>query len=160
MRRLSLSLFVIALISIVATRSRAQVPTGTPPFGSFGGGPDIINLANLNTHITIPVLHKPGRGTNFTYDLSYDSSVWYPVGASGSQVWTPVANWGWRGQTEVITGYITYTSATVPGCKVGSQYAGQTTTYSHWTYHDPFGVSHSWGSYTSLVTTGPPALLN
>src|SRR4029077_5791431 len=70
----------------------AQVPTGTPPFGSFGGGPDIINLANLNSHIAIPVLHKSGRGTDFTYDLSYDSSVWYPVGSSGNQNWQPVTN--------------------------------------------------------------------
>ena len=48
------------------------VPTGTPPFSSSAGGPDTIDLANLNSHISIPVLHKAGRGTNFTYDLSYD----------------------------------------------------------------------------------------
>jgi len=55
----------------------AQVPTGTPPMGSFGGGPDIIDLANLNSHLDISVINKPGRGgMNFTYDLNYDSSVW------------------------------------------------------------------------------------
>src|ERR1041384_1854178 len=52
-------------------------PTGTPPFGSFGGRPDVINLANLNAHLSIPILHKAGRGLNFVYDLTYDSSVWY-----------------------------------------------------------------------------------
>src|SRR6266705_6043825 len=92
-------ILLIALIGSEISTS-AQVTTGTPPFGSFGGGPDVINLANLNSHITIPVLHKAGRGLNFTYDLSYESSVWYPVGASGSQTWQPVQNWGWRGQTE------------------------------------------------------------
>src|SRR5260370_14230735 len=75
----------LSLEGLVATPASAQVKTGTPPFGSFGGGPDIINLANLNSHITVPILHKPGRGTNFTYDLSFDSSVCYPFGASGSQ---------------------------------------------------------------------------
>jgi hypothetical protein len=40
----------------------AQVTTGTPPLGSFGGGPfDIVNEANLNVHFAIPVIHKAGR---------------------------------------------------------------------------------------------------
>src|SRR5437773_11381823 len=78
----------------------AQVTTGTPPFGSFGGGPDVINLGNLNSHVVIPVLRKPGRGLNFTYDLSYDTSVWYPVTSGGTTTWQPVSNWGWRGVTE------------------------------------------------------------
>ncbi len=73
---------------------RAQVPTGTPAFGSFSEGPDVINLANLNSHLTIPVLHKAGRGVNFSYDLTYDSSVWYRVGST----WHPVVNFGWSGR--------------------------------------------------------------
>src|SRR6266849_4675982 len=96
-------LHLLILLALSIGLASAQVPTGTPPFGSFGGGPDVINFANLNAHLAIPVLHKPGRGTNFTYDLSYDSSVWYPVGVSGSQTWQYVNNWGWRGQTEVAT---------------------------------------------------------
>jgi hypothetical protein len=51
--------------AVFATSGFAQVQNpGTPPFGSFTGGPDIIDLANLNSHISIPVLHKPGRGTD------------------------------------------------------------------------------------------------
>ena len=85
----------LLLIAAFATSpASAQVATGTPPFGSFGGGPDVINLANLNAHITIPVLHKAGRGTNFTYDLSFDSSVWYPVTSGGTTSWQAVGNWG------------------------------------------------------------------
>src|SRR5215831_18090142 len=80
----------------------AQVATGTPPFGSFSGGPEVINNANLNVHWTIPVRHKPGRGTSFDYDLTYDSSVWSPVTSGGTTTWQPVSNWGWRGQTEVL----------------------------------------------------------
>ena len=67
---------LVMIIALAVTSASAQVQTGTPPFGSFGGGPDVINLANLNAHWTIPLLHKPGRGTNFDYDLTYDSSVW------------------------------------------------------------------------------------
>ncbi len=127
----------------------AQVQTGTPPFGSFGGGPDVVNLANLNSHITVPVRHKAGRGMDFTYDLSYDSSVWYPVGVSGSQTWQPVANWGWRGQTEVALGYISYT-VTETQCLLDPgpprQY-GIVFHYKDWVYHDSFGVSHGFGIF-------------
>jgi len=47
------------LFLVVATFAAAQVSqvaTGTPPFGSFGGGPfDVVNLGNLNVHFSIPV---------------------------------------------------------------------------------------------------------
>ena len=82
---------VLLFFSFLAvTQLRAQVTTGTPVFGSFGGGPEVLNLANLNAHWGIPVLHKAGRGTNFTYDLSYDSSVWYPVLSGSAKTWQPV----------------------------------------------------------------------
>src|SRR6266851_5280317 len=130
--------FAPVLLALVASAASAQVQTGTPPFGSFSGSPDIINNANLNAHQTIPILHKPGRGTNFTYDLSYDSSVWYPVGVSGSQTWQPVTNFGWRGQTEVLTGYVSTTVTQVSVCNgQGALY-----TASNWVYHDSFGVPH------------------
>src|SRR5260370_15417400 len=83
---------LLLIFGIAVDPSAAQVPTGTPPFGSYGGGPDIINLANLNSHLTIAVLHKAGRGTNFTYDLGYDSSVWFPTAGA----WHPVSNWSLR----------------------------------------------------------------
>lgn len=60
--------------------ARAQVATGTPPFGSFSGGPDVVNNANLNVHLAIPVMNKAGRGMPFYYILTNDSSVWYPNG--------------------------------------------------------------------------------
>src|SRR6267142_954915 len=115
-RRSLLALFMVALAlcfeGLVATSASAQVTTGTPPFGSFGGGPDVINLANLNSHISIPVLHRPGRGLNFTYDLSYDSSVWYPVAGT----WQPVQSWGWRAATEAATGYMSSSGAVTGTC--------------------------------------------
>jgi RHS repeat-associated protein len=133
--------FVLLALSVLAPiQVKAQVATGTPPFGSFGGGPDVINLANLNAHLTIPVLNKPGRGTNFTYALSYDSSIWNPVTVNGVLTWQPVSNFGWTGQTQVATGYVGYTLVLQPASCNGSQtFSDQ---YTHWTYYDSFGVGH------------------
>lgn len=104
---------VAMIIVLGAGITSAQVATGAPKFGSFGGGPfDSVNLGNLNAHFSIPVLNKSGRGVAFSYDLAYDSSVWTPAVVSGSTVWQPAPNWGWQGQTEVATGYISYTPGT------------------------------------------------
>ena len=137
--------------------SAAQVATGTPPFGSFAGGPDVINLANLNSHLAIPVIHKTGRGTNFTYDLSYDSSVWYPVGASGSQLWEPVSNFGWHGVTEVLTGYVSAEESQEPcppptamSCRPPTN-ATHTTTPSEQPTPCPFFVPHQIHALTKLT---------
>jgi hypothetical protein len=85
-----------------------QSITGLAPFAPLqGGGAEIVNLANLNVHLSIPVVHKSGRGLDFSYVLNYDSAVWthnYPYGK-----WTPAAHWGWRGVSESAIGYITYT---------------------------------------------------
>src|SRR5712692_5132389 len=101
-------MYLLTVLLMVDGLGAGQVQTGTPPFGSFGGGPfDTMNLGNLNVHFAIPVVNKAGRGMAFPYNLSYDNSVWYPVGVSGSQNWQPVQNWGWRGQTEIAVGYVT-----------------------------------------------------
>jgi len=131
-------LALASLVSIFAGAASAQVTTGRPPFGSFGGGPvDTVNVANLNVHLSIPAINKAGRGLPFTYHLGYDTSVWYPVGASGSQSWQPVQNWGWISETEGATGSLN--SATTiyywPGfyCVYDSTY---------FDYLDPFGIPH------------------
>lgn len=148
MAQISRWLFIAIATLCVAHVSCAQVTTGTPPFGSFGGGPDVINLGNLNAHITVPILHKAGRGTNFTYDLSYDSSVWYPVTSGSTTTWTPALNFGWRAQTEIATGYISFTTIStyqrVPPCYI--------TQYTNFVYHDPFGIPHSFNGTASHQT--------
>jgi RHS repeat-associated protein len=135
---------VVLLASLLGTSySVGQVATGKPPFGSFGGGPfDTVNLANLNAHFEIPILSKAGRGMPFTYTLSYDSAVWYPTGTAGSQVWTPASNWGWKGQTEVAMGYLTFSTFTTTCFDPDF---GQQTSW-HWSwhgYHDQFGANHT-----------------
>jgi RHS repeat-associated protein len=141
-------LFLSLLLLVVTPPASAQVATGTPPFGSFGGGPDVIDLANLNSHITVPVLNKGGRGMNFTYDLSYDTSIWYRVTSGSTTVWTPVTNWGWRGETEVALGYISYNVAVVkwPVCQ---QYE---TAYADFVYHDPLGIGHAFDSAGVMIS--------
>src|SRR5215469_9130584 len=131
-------LFVLVLS---AARLHAQPAPGTPQFGSFAGGPDVIDLGNLNTHITIPIINKAGRGTNFTYDLSYDNSIWYPVTSGSTTTWQPVTNWGWRAQTEVAVGYISYQQSLFqpPGCTQIE------TVFTNFAYHDEFGITHGFG---------------
>jgi RHS repeat-associated protein len=131
---------------------QAQVITGTPPFGSFGGGPDIINLANLNSHIPIPIITKAGRGTAFTYNLSYDTSIWNPVTTSGVTTWTPVTNLGWHVQTEPTTGYVRATSGTSATCTPPLR--GEIITASNWVYHDTFGVPHPFAGTAILTDCG------
>jgi len=128
----------------------AQSPptTGQPPFGSFGGGPEVINLANLNVHWDVPALAKAGRGGfNFTYDLSYDSSVWAGGVSSGTSLWYPVGNWGWRGITEASTGYLSYTSQYHFACEIWNPVDRRYDKYFYYLYNfnsygDPFGIPH------------------
>lgn len=137
-------ILILSSICLAASVSFAQ--TGTPPFGSFTGGPDVINLANLNAHWTFPILHKPGRGTDFAYDLSYDSLVWYPVTSGSTTTWQPVNNWGWKGVTDTMLGYVTHTSTTIQ-CPSGVQ--GHFITshlQSNFVYTDQFGIQHAFAN--------------
>jgi hypothetical protein len=78
MNRCVYALFVAVTVFAFLTFSFVEVPTGTPPFGSLVGGPfDVVNLGNLNAHFDINVRTKDGRVTPFTYDITYDTSIWY-----------------------------------------------------------------------------------
>ena len=106
--------------------ARAQVVTGTPPFGSFTGPPDIINEASGNVHISIPIVSKAGRGLPFYYALAYDSSFWstYNGGYGGAWSLTPYNSWGWTAQSAAELGNYTFaqTQLCCPGqhCNPGS----------------------------------------
>ncbi len=139
---------VIALaIIIIAIAADGQVATGTYNYGTFDNkGFDTINVGNLNVHFAIPVLNKAGRGVPFTYDLSYDSSIWVPVSVSGVEQWQPVGNWGWNAQTAPLAGYVTAseTVTTTPGppCTI------TTDTWSNYVYHDAMGRAHPFNVIT------------
>jgi RHS repeat-associated protein len=155
-------IFVLMIVfGLGVSVASAQVTTGTPPFGSFSGGPDVVNNANLNAHWTFPIIHKPGRGTDFDFALGYDTSVWFPTGVSGSQNWTPVAAWNWSTGAQGLTGYATYqltnyTSRVIANCgQGGSQEIEQVWTYSNFAYVDPYNAPHSFnGSATVTIDSG------
>src|SRR5437667_888626 len=143
---------LLILLALPSADALGQVQTGTPPFGSFAGGPDVINLGNLNAHIAIPLLHKPGRGLNLVYDVTYDSSVWYPVGSVGNQSWQPVTNWGW--QVQAPTGYVTNQLSILECTDHLENIIGETDLQNGWTYHDPFGTSHTLSGTTRYLVWG------
>ena len=152
-----IGLRIIVMLLSSACFSSGQVATGTPQFGSFGGGPfDTINLGNLNAHFAVPIFHKAGRGVDFAYDLSYDSSIWYPVISNGTTSWQPVTTWGWRGPTEMASGYVTFTAVSSgPACFFSGNPYGMQYTQSDWTYHDPVGVAHVFAG-TTIRYVGSP----
>ena len=152
---------LLAVILLFAKVSFAQVETGTPPFGSFGGGSfDTVDLANLDDHFSIPIINKAGRGTPFYYSLSYDNSIWYPVLSNGVLSWQPAMNWGWNYQTSAATGYATVTSTTSTCYSYPHIPTGGNTLY-HWSYVDRKGTLHptsatthfEWGTCGSVDTT-------
>lgn len=159
------SLFVVVAIS---TMGFGQPATGLPQLASFGGGPfDTVTLGNMNIHFAIPVFTKQGRGMPFSYALTYDSSVWYPVGVSGSQTWVPVSNWGWQGQGAAALGSVSYTTSVLDcytyqhGVKIQT---GEKDTYSNWRYYDRLGTRHAfavttystWGTQAPCTGQSPP----
>lgn len=141
--------YVSATLILLVKISSAQVATGTPPLGSFGGGPaDVVNLGNLNVHLTMPVRHKSGRGMDFVRDLVYDSSVWYPVGSVGHQSWQLVSSptiAGWGGLEGAGKSYIGYQKTYTSGqCfSGGTWYNWQTWGYGGFYYYDQAAERHN-----------------
>jgi len=112
-------------------------------FGSFGGDPfDNINLGNLNSHLDIPIRYKAGRGMPFTYDLTYDTTIWTPIVSGSSKVWLPSGTsgyWGWQNLLTPMGGNITYSTTTLNGNCGGGPYPPATwssTTYNNFVYTD------------------------
>ncbi len=161
--RKMLNMSVLALLTTFVASSFAQVSTGIPPFGSFGGGPfDTVNLGNLNVHFAIPILNKAGRGTPFSYSLGYDSSVWAPVTSSGVTSWAQnVSNWGWSVNSNALGGSYTtktfdYHCVTDPGPPIKTQIIPGPIINS---FTDPSGTNHKVlvSEYSSVCdTSGPP----
>ena len=92
----------------------------------------------------------------FYYNLVFDSSVWYPSKASGTMAWTPTSpDFGWHGDTEIESGYVSYSSTTetISG-GIGRLGNCTRTNYFNFVYHDPIGVSHSFPNSTVFSTGG------
>ena len=140
-------LFLFAVFFLLVTSASAQIQTqttGTPKFGSFSGGPDVIDNANLNVQITIPVFHRAGRSLNFDFNLVYQSSIWGPLTATGAHAWTPSSNWGWgTGGTEI--GHITFTrtDSTTTCIIAGHNFSAPKTVWTNFVYYDGSGTAHA-----------------
>ncbi len=144
MSRIVLCAFAAVLLS--ASFASAQVATGVPPFSSVVGGPDAINPGNLNAHWDFPLYQRGGRGMPFSYVMSYDSTVYAPVTTGTTTSWQPVANFGWRGQSEALTGYVHFHASQGqcrgPSNPDGTFSFGFYTIYNFDGYQDGAGVLH------------------
>src|SRR6266700_4995421 len=115
---------------------------GIPPFQSFGGGPDAINLGNLNVHYSFPIFNRAGRGIPFSYALAYNSSVWTAAGST----------WlfsGSGGLTRDVSAAVGYVGASVVQHHCIDRYNGSTFYYNLYTYtgyNDSAGTWHYFGT--------------
>ena len=161
--------FVIAAVYVLATVSAvAQVAIDMPSFGSYAGGPDMINLGNLNVHWTFPIGTKAGRGLPFSYPISYDSSIWAPITSNGVTSWVPPASssFGWptlAANNAGLPGSISYaislqTLYNIPCNPPGLTSIVTVTWYINWTYTDGTGNSHIFPGRTSSVYPPCPYL--
>ncbi len=149
-RTISYFTFLLIISNDIAC---AQAVTGTPPLGSFAGGPDTVNLANLNASWTVPVVHKSGRGVPFHFDLNLNTSAWYVVTSGSSKSWQPTGSFG---QPTVATpfGYPTV-SARQTYCNGDTHIP---LTIFSFTYTDPGGTVHpfpisTWGDTSTPCST-------
>jgi RHS repeat-associated protein len=148
-------LWISVLMLTVCASAISQVQSGTPQFGTFSAGPDVINIGNLNLHLSIPVLSKAGRaGLNLNSALTYDSSIWYPASINGQLAWQPVFGWGWQGMYQ--PSYITYKMTTSSGtCGQLGQYSWQSWTFTNLTYFEQSGVSHAFPNFQGSYINSP-----
>ena len=88
-------------------------------------------------HLIFPILHKAGRVTPFTYDLTYDTSIWFPVTSSGVTQWQHGLSLNWNADTAALTGHTTATETlTSLGTPCVDTY---TDTWANYNYHEPLG---------------------
>jgi hypothetical protein len=102
------------LLAFVALPAVAQ--TGLPPFGSFqSAGFDTVNLQNLNDNFSIPIVSVPGRGTDFTFSIAFNSLLWQKQNGTPN-TWQPVVDasgnptWGW--QKDIYGGVVLFSKFT------------------------------------------------
>ena len=138
MRTLRFLSVLLGLIAVSIQLTSAQVTTGVQPLGSYGGGPEAVNLANLNIHWDFPIRSKAGRGLNFVFALGYDGAIWTPD--TQVNAWAPLSNWGWTTETQTQTGYVTATT-NLWKCFQGTTWSWATT-YAKWVYVDRRGTPH------------------
>jgi hypothetical protein len=92
---------------------------GRPAFSILQPVPfGVVNVANGNVHVEIPLASAPQRGDlKFSAKMVYDSRIWQIVKTGGSQVWKPTnipnSYGGWRFATTADVGTVTSDSDTM-----------------------------------------------
>ncbi|MGD0098247.1 MAG: RHS repeat-associated core domain-containing protein [Terracidiphilus sp.] len=169
MKRIFFSLGIIVLLfaSAQAGLSQQVAVLGTPAFGSFAGGPDVVNLGNLNVHWNFPIMNKAGRGLPFTYGIDYDSTIWARTTSGSTTSWVMQNTWpAFGANTPAIPGLggITYTTVTHPtgGACVNPTnprqppviWTGTIYQYSNFVFVDAQNTSHPFPGASATTISG------
>ncbi len=136
MRGLYRSLLLVTFVVFAVSFASGQAATGTPPWSSLEGGPDVVNLGNLNIHMVFPVFHKAGRQLALSYDLTNDSSFWFPLTSGSTTQWDGFSALGWSGSSQGV-GFL-YSD------KVSDGFGGFV--WDNFDYVDSSGTNHFFGS--------------
>jgi YD repeat-containing protein len=151
-----LALFILVFYVNISCTWAQQAQTGFPPFGSFGGDSfDTVNLQNLDVHLTIPIMNKPGRGLPVALSLNYDGLIWTasnscgsgcgsweaPIGFSPYDSPNSLTSWGWSFSPG---GFVTQTPDVESYCYTGNPpvMSGAIIAYFY-SYYDRNGTLHS-----------------
>jgi RHS repeat-associated protein len=130
--------FLFFCFFLLVLPSPAQVATGTPPFNSFAGGPDTVNLASLNADLNIPIIQKAGRGLPFALSIDFNTYAWYPLHSGTHLEWAPAGSLGLPTMATPWGG----TSASETVVNGGCEGRYPVYQYSNWTYIDSGGTPH------------------
>jgi len=156
----------VTLFFVVAGCAFGQVTTGTPPYSVSQGGPDKVDPANLNLHLTIPILSKAGRKISLVVPLGYDSSIWTPInhhwwypdtdgplsgGFGGNQIW------GWTKGNNAIAGGLSFWWNELPCYDDVGDVVGETDYYNGFTYIDKNATPHAINANQSIIASGDPS---
>jgi hypothetical protein len=138
-------LLPVMLFFAASTALAQNLQTGFPPFGSFVPGAfDSLNIQNLNTHFSVPMVTSPGREISLRLSVVYDSLLWAPVTVGSTTSWTPVPapnskpNWGW---TASPAGVLTSQTEVAGSCKINGSLVYYDKVYDY-VYFDPTGTAH------------------
>jgi len=168
-------LAIFASLTANVGLGQGTVALGTPAFGSFAGGPDVVNIGNLNVHWNFPIMNKAGRGVPFSFNILYDSTIWAPTNVNGNTVWAQqnsYTSFGWPvfgGNSPPVGGSIQYTTvthATGGACAPNPAnprqppviYSATLYLFSNYTYVDPQGTSHVFSTgYVAFTGSASPS---
>jgi RHS repeat-associated protein len=133
----------------IPTKITVQNRGGELPFSTtIGTGVEEVGATSQNLHITIPILHVPGRGMDYEFNLNYDARFWVAAtrtaGSSTFEVWNIDAGGVWSTNAP----YVTNTADSTYCNSFDVFFNGPTGTLTerqNYIYHDASGAKHPLG---------------